>query len=113
MSSQSKELYQSLESVSDCVEQSKSAPVIVFKHSSICPTSSYAKREMDAFIDSSKITAYLVVVQNQRQLSNEIADHLSIKHESPQALCLKHGQVVTSLSHYDITQDNLTKAFAE
>ncbi|MBZ0257420.1 bacillithiol system redox-active protein YtxJ [bacterium] len=113
MSSQANELYQQLTSVDECIEKSQSSPVIIFKHSSTCPTSSYAKREMDAFVQSSSVLAYLVIVQDQRPLSNEIAEQLSVRHESPQAICLKEGNVISSLSHYDITQDNLAKACAE
>lgn len=113
MLSQTNERYQQLSSVNECIEKSQSSPVIIFKHSSTCPTSTYAKREMDAYVQSSSILTYLVVVQDQRPLSNEIAEQLSVRHESPQAICLKKGTVISSLSHYDITQDNLTKAFAE
>ncbi|MDP8243092.1 MAG: bacillithiol system redox-active protein YtxJ [Candidatus Hinthialibacter antarcticus] len=113
MSSQSNGLYQQMESASECTEKSQSGPVVVFKHSAICPTSSYAKREMDAFIQLNSLTAYLVVVQDQRPLSNELAEHLGVEHASPQALCLKNGNVIATFSHYDITQDNLAKAFSD
>lgn len=103
--------YLHMESVSECIEKSQSGPVIVFKHSAICPTSSYAKREMDAYIQANPAPVYLVVVQEQRPLSNELAETLNIKHESPQALCIHNGKAVKSLSHYDITQDNLANAF--
>ncbi len=102
--------YMQMKSSSDCIEKSQSEPVIVFKHSSSCPTSTYAKREMDAFIKTSGVTVYLVIVQDQRPLSNELVETLKIKHESPQALCIQNGEVKSHFSHYDITQDNLKNA---
>lgn len=99
--------YQAVESIDACIEQSKQTPVILFKHSTTCPVSTYAKREMDAFVSESDVPTYLVIVQTQRPFSNEIAEKLSTRHESPQALYVKDGEVAGVWNHGDITATNL------
>ncbi len=43
-----------------------------------------------------------LVVQEDRELSNEIARRFSIRHESPQAIVLKNGAPVAVLNHEEI-----------
>lgn len=102
--------YLTMESVEECLEQSQNEPVFVLKHSTVCPTSTYAKREMDAFLAANPVKAYLVVVQEQRPIASELAERLDVKHESPQTLLIKDKAVASVLNHYDIVQDNLKKA---
>jgi len=107
------ERYAVLSNVGECLERSRGQTAIVFKHSSICPISHNAKREMDAFLDENDALVYLLVVQEQRPLSQEIAQQLQIKHESPQALFLRNGEVTAVFNHGQIRADNLKKAFNE
>jgi bacillithiol system protein YtxJ len=49
----------------------------------------------------------LVVVQNERGISNRISELTGIRHQSPQAIILKGGSPVYSASHYDITTEDI------
>lgn len=95
--------YHTVQSVEDITNESNGQVVIVFKHSAICPTSFYAKNQVDEFIKLGTVKIFLVVVQEQRPLSNAIASHFDVKHESPQLIALKDGVVVAALSHHEIT----------
>ncbi|HYN86863.1 MAG TPA: bacillithiol system redox-active protein YtxJ [Pyrinomonadaceae bacterium] len=91
------------------VERSHEAPVLVFKHSTTCPISAAAYREMSQV----GAAVALVVVQQARQLSNEIAQRTGVAHESPQALVLRNGKVVWSASHWRVTADEVERALRE
>jgi len=100
--------YQNVETLQNCLEHSHSQAVCLFKHSSICPTSIYAKQQVDQFLEQNEsVPVYLIVVQEDRPLSNEIAGTLDVKHESPQFLVVKYGQAQSVLNHGDITVENI------
>ncbi|UOQ46125.1 bacillithiol system redox-active protein YtxJ [Halobacillus salinarum] len=82
----------------------------VLKHSLTCPISAEAKREFERFSSSSDFPCYILPIQESRALSNEMADRFQVKHESPQALLIKKGQVIWHDSHYSITEKNLKNA---
>lgn len=86
---------------------SHDAPVVLFKHSTTCPISGAAYREMSKF-NASPVA--LVIVQTARSISNEIAERTGITHQSPQAIVVRNGVAVWSASHYDITADAVTRA---
>ncbi|WP_312067016.1 monothiol bacilliredoxin BrxC family protein, partial [Exiguobacterium sp.] len=45
--------------------------------------------------------------QEARTVSNDIAEHYNVRHESPQVLFIQDGKSVWTASHYDITKDAL------
>ncbi len=84
---------------------------LVFKHSTICPVSSYAKDEVEGFVASRPgCPTYLVDVIRERPLSRAIAARTGVTHESPQALVLRAGLVVWHGSHDEVTADALLRA---
>ena len=102
-------MFQHLNNIQELLDASQEQPVILFKHSATCPISSNAKAEMEAFMQTSAIPVYMVVVQEQRSLSNEIASGLDIIHHSPQAIIVWNGNSAGSVSHYKIKGDALSK----
>ncbi|MFN2455897.1 MAG: bacillithiol system redox-active protein YtxJ [Pyrinomonadaceae bacterium] len=88
------------------LSNSNEAPVVVFKHSTTCPISSAAYKQMSQFTAA---PIALVVVQNARSVSNEVAARTGVAHESPQAIVVQNGKAVWSASHYDITADAVTE----
>ncbi|HKQ52577.1 MAG TPA: bacillithiol system redox-active protein YtxJ [Pyrinomonadaceae bacterium] len=79
--------------------RSHEGPVVLFKHSSTCPISSHAYKQMSQV----ERDVTLVVVQRARDLSGEIESVTGVRHESPQAIVLRNGEAVWSASHFDIT----------
>lgn len=78
-------------------------PVVLFKHSNTCSISA----DVFAEISSVDSTVWLVVVQDARDISNEIAEKTGIRHESPQAIVIKDGKPIYHASHYDITSQDV------
>lgn len=86
-------------------------PLVIFKHSATCIISQTVKRQYDAFVAAHpEVPTRLVVVQQERSLSNAIESVLRIQHESPQALVVHQGRVLWHGSHRRITADALSQA---
>ena len=96
------------------IEQSRSAPVMLFKHSLICPISTAAFRQYQQFLEQRPaddgVIYGLVEIQNARDVSNEIASRTGVRHESPQALLLTGGEAVWHASHGSIRAEALAAA---
>ena len=90
--------------VKNIVEKSKDTPQIIFKDSVSCGISAYAKsRLVDGYdeIDGKADFNYLDLLA-YRPVSNFIAEHLGVYHQSPQIIVLKGGKVVHSVTHHAI-----------
>ena len=73
---------------------------LVFKHSTRCPVSTMAWRELAAFRKAHpEAVVYVVHVVEQRDLSNALAARTGVRHESPQAILLEAGRVAWHASH--------------
>ncbi|MDQ3685616.1 MAG: bacillithiol system redox-active protein YtxJ [Acidobacteriota bacterium] len=90
-------------------DRSHRQAVILFKHSSTCPISSAAYREMKALGGEVGI----IVVQRARDASREVAARTGVRHESPQAFIIRNGQSVWTASHWNITADAVAEALRE
>lgn len=78
--------------------------VILFKHSPTCPVSWMAHREVvRLYTEQPELPLYLVSVRRRRDVARFIEERTGIRHESPQILVLRHGGVVGSASHDDVT----------
>jgi bacillithiol system protein YtxJ len=86
-------------------------PVWLLKHSNACSISSAALAEFRAYSDAHPDeAAALLVIQEQRPLSNWIAKRLGFVHQSPQLFLLMDGKVRWSATHWSITAAAMTKA---
>ncbi|RSL33696.1 bacillithiol system redox-active protein YtxJ [Salibacterium salarium] len=91
---------------------SESKPVIILKHSTTCPISAGAWEEFHNFADdnsSKESDFFFIKVIESRSLSNQIAEDLNIKHESPQAIFIQDKSSVWNTSHSSITNEQLTE----
>ncbi|MGM9988870.1 MAG: bacillithiol system redox-active protein YtxJ [Bacillaceae bacterium] len=91
----------------DDFQQIKDKTFIIFKHSVTCDISAMAYDAFHSFMETCQVPAYMLFVQDSRELSNEIASHYGIKHESPQVLLVKDGKVVWHTSHWNIKEEAL------
>jgi bacillithiol system protein YtxJ len=92
---------------------SEQQPVLLFKHSTRCPISSAAQAQFHAFAQAHHeppAAAYELDLLRHRDVSLAIVERLGVRHESPQALVVRHGRAVWHASHYDITAAALTAA---
>ncbi|MEJ2004293.1 MAG: bacillithiol system redox-active protein YtxJ [Cyclobacteriaceae bacterium] len=104
---------QNREELTRALEKSLSAPVLLFKHSTRCAISSMAFDRLDRYWDEEEMQqteGYLIDVIRNRDLSNYIQEHFSIRHESPQILLIRDGKVIFHDSHMGIAYDSLRSA---
>ena len=93
------------------LERSKTNPVLIFKHSTQCPISGHVYNDFTAFAESSgELACGLVLIIENRHLSNTIAERLNVRHESPQAIIVKNGRATWHASHWSITAESLDEA---
>ena len=104
-------MYKAINNLDQVLEISREKPVLILKHSNTCPISARSKTQVDSFLAKRNgIEAYLVVVQKERGMSNEIERILGITHQSPQVLIVRDGKAVTALSHFRISENSLSRA---
>ena len=100
------------EQLSEIIEESKQAPVAIFKHSTSCSISATAKSRLERQWDDSSLSLvkpyYLDLLAN-RPLSNAIAETFAIRHESPQLLLIQDGKCTYDASHFNIKVDEIKK----
>lgn len=88
-------------------------PVMVLKHSRSCGTSAQAFDELQDHLSQASPDAarYAVVtVQTHRDVSQALASQLGVRHETPQALVLRNGQVAWHASHFRVTAQAIAAA---
>ena len=100
-------MFKKITSLGEAIEESSHYPVLLYKHSSTCPRSARAQREVESYLSAYSEDAYSVVVQDERSLSNEIAEKLNIKHETPQLIVLRADKPPFVLNHENITRPNI------
>lgn len=100
-------MYKQIKSFEEVLEQSKEEPVLIYKHSLTCPIAHTALKNLEKFLESKKIETYIVTVQNEKELSDKIADELDIRHASPQLILIKNRKPVGIWNHYSITEKNI------
>lgn len=87
-------------------------PVVLFKHSTRCGISAHAKYRLEndwAFSQEELVFFYLDLIA-YRPVSNQIADKLSIVHQSPQLILVRNGKAVYDTSHHSIQAASLREA---
>lgn len=76
----------------------------IFKHSTRCSISTIVFKRFKGSIAQKRIKMYYLDLLNYRDISNQIATHFTIEHESPQLILLKDNEVVANASHYHILE---------
>ena len=94
------------ETLDRLITDSKTKPIVIFKHSNACGISSAAYREMEKLEGQ----VNLLEVQSARDVSRELADMTGIRHETPQVIVLKDGKAVWNASHFDVKAGAVLKA---
>lgn len=104
-----------VEQLDELLAASGDRPLLLFKYSATCGTSAQALDELFAHLDqrSADVTYAVVTVQTHREVSNAIARTLGVRHETPQALLVRDGQMLWTASHYRVTADAVETALKE
>ena len=83
-------------------------PILVYKHSTRCPLSAFAQREIQGL--GPTLLVYTLIVQDTPELSHDVAQTLGVPHETPQAIILLGGNVREVFSHGRVTAEALQNA---
>jgi len=77
---------------------------VVLKHSTRCIVSFYALQEVSAFCSNANdVPCFLVIVQQQPDISDDLEDFTGLPHASPQVLLFQYGRLMANASHDAIT----------
>lgn len=90
-------------------ERSHREPVAIFKHSNSCGISADMLGQANAINGELNV----VVVQEHRALSNEIAERTAYRHQSPQAFVILAGKPVYHATHYGIDPAKIERSLKE
>lgn len=102
----------SQEAFDELLDHSEKEPVVLFKHSLTCGISAMAHRRLNQLHEEEDPPIYKLEIQKTRALSNAIAQHFSIQHESPQVIIVYKGASVYNTSHSGITPGSVRDATA-
>ncbi|MGZ8846118.1 MAG: bacillithiol system redox-active protein YtxJ [Pyrinomonadaceae bacterium] len=83
--------------------EANGSPVVIMKHSNTCGVSSRAYRAMTSFEGQ----VGLVVVQEARDVSEEVVRRTGVPHETPQVLILRDDKVLFTASHFDVKAETI------
>lgn len=87
---------------------------IIFKHSTQCPISASAHREVEQFLAVHRhAPVYLVDVLRSRPVSQRIEQLTKVRHESPQVIVLQKGVPVWHASHQRVIAADLEEALVD
>jgi bacillithiol system protein YtxJ len=102
-----------IHSLDAAIAESRERPVLLFKHSRHCGVSMEALDELESHIESrseATVSFKMITVQTHRSVSDAAAERLGLRHQTPQAILLRHGKVIWNASHFRITAAQLDQA---
>lgn len=95
----------SAEELDSLIDASFDHPVVLFKHSNSCGISSDILHQLGEIEGNINV----IVIQQDRDISNLAADRTGHRHQSPQAFVLKDGKPVYHATHYGIDPREISK----
>lgn len=102
-----------LHQLDEIVKISQNQPVVIFKHSTRCSISSTALSRFERAWGPIENAAFYLDLIAFRPISSEIADKFDIAHQSPQVLVIDKGVCTYSVTHWDISVDELKPHLSE
>jgi bacillithiol system protein YtxJ len=81
---------------------------VIFKHSTRCSISRMVLSRLEEkwAVDPSEVPFYYLDLIAYRQLSDEIASHLGVRHESPQLLIIRNNTCLYNKTHTSISAED-------
>ncbi len=97
------------EQIEDIRKKSVEKPQVIFKHSTRCGTSSWARNRLERSGPNEHIDFYFLDVIRNRPISRKVAEEFNVHHESPQVLIIRNGECVYDESHHAISLDEIVE----
>ncbi len=94
----------SIDQLDNLIKNSKLKPKVIFKHSTRCGISRMALNQFENNYTTDKDQAvyYLLDLIANRDVSNAVAEKLSVQHQSPQVIVIDNEHVIHTESHHGI-----------
>ena len=101
----------SIEQLDAIILDSNNKSSIIFKHSTRCSISTMALNRLEKLESDfyEKANFYYLDLIAYREVSNAIADKLSVHHESPQVVWVEKGECTYDASHMEINCKELVE----
>lgn len=98
-----------MKQLDEIVEESKSKPVVIFKHSTRCGISRMVLRNFEKAynVTDDQIKLYFLDLLAYRNISDEVGHRFQVQHQSPQLIVIKNGNAVAHESHHSIQASTL------
>ncbi len=98
------EMLESVEQLQNVIRNSAKKPKVIFKHSTRCGISRMVLKDFERgySLKGGEAGFYLLDLLNHRDVSDAIAQKLSVTHQSPQVIVLKDELVRHTESHHGI-----------
>ncbi|WP_224490623.1 bacillithiol system redox-active protein YtxJ [Robertkochia flava] len=92
-------------------EMSYDIPVLIYKHSTRCGISSMVLNRLEREYEpgGEGLKPYFIDLIKYRRVSDMVAEAFGVRHESPQILLIKKGEVVYDESHTGIHMGEILK----
>lgn len=99
----------SLDQLEEIVNESKSMPVAIFKHSTRCGISRMVINQFEKSYDlePNQMKLYYLDLLSYRNISDEVGFKFQVMHQSPQLIVVKNGVAVAHASHNSIQAGEL------
>jgi len=97
-------------------QNSTNKPILIFKHSTSCPTSGMALNRLERNWDGNTVDqmeTYYLDLLSYRNISNQIAEDFNVIHQSPQVLIISKGNAIYNESHLGISFDSIKEIVKE
>lgn len=100
---------ESIDQLDEIEQRSHQKPQLIYKHSTSCGVSSMVLNMFSTSwaYEEDRADLYFLDLHRYRPVSNAVADKFEVRHESPQLIVLKEGEVVAHSSHGAITELDL------
>ena len=94
-----------IEQLNEIAENSTQKTTVIFKHSTTCGISQHAMHKLVSNwdLEDDQLDFYYLDLLRYRPVSNEVANHFGVIHQSPQILVIKDGKSVYDISHNAIS----------
>jgi len=99
-----------IEEWNEIMHKSSGRGQVILKHSTTCPVSANALQEYEQYLKdkpNENLDYVMVKVIESRPVSNQIAEDLNVKHESPQIIYVKDKAKYWTTSHWSITKAHM------
>lgn len=100
----------SIDQIKEIDAESAHRKVIILKHSTRCSISTSVLNRLESNwkeSDQNKLKPYYLDLLIHRDISNKLATHYNVEHESPQVLVIEKGKCIYTESHHGIRYEDL------